>query len=213
MSNPTSLPWQKRLFAPINISPLVYFRMALGAIMLWEVWRYFDYGWIERYYIRPDFHIKYYGFSWVEPWPGDYMDLHFIVMGPLAICIMVGLWYRVAATLFFLGFTYWFLLDKTQYLNHFYLIYLVSFLMIFIPAHRMYALDAYWRPSIRAVVAAAWALWVLRLQLGIAYFYGGIAKINGDWLRGEPMRLWLSDRTDFPMIGALFTEERVVYTL
>jgi len=52
MSNPTSLPWQKRLFAPINISPLVYFRMAFGAIMLWEVWRYFDYGWIERYYIR-----------------------------------------------------------------------------------------------------------------------------------------------------------------
>ena len=54
-------------------------------------------------------------------------------------------------TLFFLGFTYWFVLDRTQYLNHFYLICLVSFLMIFIPAHWMYALDAYWRPSIRAV--------------------------------------------------------------
>lgn len=118
----------------------------------------------------------------------------------------------LSITLFFLGFTYWFLLDRTQYLNHFYLICLISFLMIFIPAHWMYALDAYWRPSIRAVVAPAWALWVLRLQLGIAYFYGGIAKINGDRLRGEPMRLWLSARTDFPMIGALFTEEWVVYT-
>ncbi|HCQ00914.1 MAG TPA: vitamin K-dependent gamma-carboxylase, partial [Candidatus Latescibacteria bacterium] len=67
-------------------------------------------------------------------------------------------------------------------------------------------------PSILPSPCFFWALWVLRLQPGIAYFYGGIAKINGDWLRGEPMRLWLSARTDFPMIRALFTEEWVVYT-
>jgi vitamin K-dependent gamma-carboxylase len=211
MSNLTSLRWHKKLFAPVDLSPLVYFRMAFGAIMLWEVWRYFNHGWIERYYIEPDFYFKYYGFSWVKPWPDEYMYLHFFILGVLAFCIMVGLWYRIAATLFFVGFSYWFLLDMTQYLNHFYLICLVSFIMIFIPAHRMYALDAYWRPHIRSVSSPAWALWALRLQLGVAYFYGGIAKINADWLRGEPMRLWLSDRTDFPMIGMLFTEEWVVY--
>jgi hypothetical protein len=47
------------------------------------------------------------------------MYLHFFALGGLATCIMLGLWYRASATLFFLGFTYVFLLDKAQYLNHF----------------------------------------------------------------------------------------------
>ena len=42
-------------------------------------------------------------------------------------------------------------------------------------------------------------------------FFGGIAKINGDWLRGEPLRAWLADRTDFPFLGRFFTDEPVVW--
>ncbi|MBM3265814.1 MAG: HTTM domain-containing protein [candidate division Zixibacteria bacterium] len=177
-----------RLFTPVDISPLAYFRIAFGMIMLWEVWRYIDHGWIDRYYVQPIFHFTYYGFGWVQPWPEPFMYLHFIVLGALALCIAVGLWYRVTSILFFLAFTYVFLLDMVQYLNHFYLICLVSFLMIWIPAHRTWSVDAWFRPSLLAKTAPAWTLYVLRFQLGIAYFYGGIAKINGDWLRGEPIR-------------------------
>jgi hypothetical protein len=207
-----SRPWRARLFAPVDLTPLAYFRIAFGGIMLWEVWRYFTNGWIDRYYIAPLFHFTYYGFDWVRPWPGDYMYLHFVVLGALALCIAAGLWYRVAMPLFFCGFTYVFLLDMTQYLNHFYLICLVSFLMIWVPAHRMLSLDAYWRPRLRAVTAPAWTLWMLRLQFGLAYFYGGIAKLNGDWLRGEPIRAWLAEATAFPVIGRWFSEEWMVYT-
>jgi vitamin K-dependent gamma-carboxylase len=146
-----------RLFAPVDIASLVYFRVAFGAIMLWEVWRYFDHGWIKRYYIDPLFHFKYYGFDWVRPWPGDGMYLHFYVLGALAICVAVGLFYRVSTTLFFLGFTYIFLLDKTNYLNHFYLISLISLIMIFVPAHKAFSLDALLRPKIRSDSAPTWA--------------------------------------------------------
>src|SRR5918997_832685 len=48
-------------------------------------------------------------------------------------------------------------------------------------------------------------------QMGIVYFYGGLAKLNGDWLAGEPMRTFLRSNTDFPVIGSLFTDERMVY--
>jgi vitamin K-dependent gamma-carboxylase len=129
----------------------------------------------------------------------------------LAICILLGVVYRASMTLFFLGFTYVFLLDKAQYLNHFYLISLISLLLIFFPAHRALSLDAWLRPALRSHTALAWTLWMLRAQLAIVYFYGGIAKLNGDWLNGEPMRLWLAERTDFPLIGGLFTEEWLVY--
>ncbi len=203
---------RSRLFAPVDISFLVYLRIIFGAIMLWEVWRYFSYDWIRRYYIEPTFYFHYFLFDWVRPWPGDGMYLHFYFLGALATCIMIGLWYRVATVLFFLGFTYVFLLDQTRYLNHFYLISLLGFLMIFVPAHRAFSVDAWRHPKIRSDVAPAWTLWLLRAQIAIPYFYGGLAKLNGDWLRGEPMRMWLGERTDFPVVGPLFTEEWMVYS-
>src|SRR5436309_2939862 len=49
-------PTVARLFAPVDIASLAFFRVAFGAVMLWEVWRYFNYGWISRYYIEPGFH-------------------------------------------------------------------------------------------------------------------------------------------------------------
>lgn len=199
------------LFAPIDLSPLVYFRVLFGAIMLWEVARYLSHDWIERYYIDPDFFFTYMGFGWVKPWPGNWMYVHFLALGILAVFIMLGLWYRISIILFFIGFTHVFLIDMANYLNHFYLISLISFLLIFMPAHRGGSLDALRHPEIRAKTGPSWPLWLLRAQLGIVYFYGGIAKINADWLRGEPMRMWLAKRTDFPLIGPYFTEPWAPY--
>ncbi len=200
------------LFVPVHLAWLAYFRIAFGLVMTWEVWRYFNYNWISRYWITPNFHFTYYGFGWVQPWPGDGMYLHFGLLGVLALCIALGLWYRITTILFFLGFTYVFLLDQTYYLNHFYLISLLSFLMIFLPAHRAPSLDSALDPTLRSTYAPAWTLWLLRAQIGIVYFYGGIAKLNSDWLNGEPMRMWLEERTDFPVIGPYFTSEWMVYS-
>ena len=65
-----------RLFEPVDGASLAVFRMLFGAIMIWEVWRYFSNGWIERYSIEPSFHFTYYGFGWVQPWPGNGMYWH-----------------------------------------------------------------------------------------------------------------------------------------
>ncbi|MAS37141.1 MAG: vitamin K-dependent gamma-carboxylase [Anaerolineaceae bacterium] len=202
--------WQ-RLFVPVAAAPLVFFRIAFGGIMLWEVWRYFNHGWIARYFIEPTFYFGYFGFEWVRPWPGDGMYLHFYLLGLLAVLIILGLFYRISALLFFLGFTYVFLLDQTNYLNHFYLIALVSFAMIFVPATRALSLDGLRKPNLRSDSAPAWTVALLRFLIGIAYFYGGIAKINGDWLQAVPMRYWLAARRDFPLIGQWFGEEWMAY--
>ncbi|MFK7981361.1 MAG: HTTM domain-containing protein [Saprospiraceae bacterium] len=202
---------QPYLGRQISAASLAFFRIAFGAIMFWEVCRYFHYGWIYEYYIAPDFHFHYWGFEWLDPWQGNGMYLHFIVLGALALMIMLGFFYRVVATLFFLGFTYVFLLDQANYLNHFYLISLVSFLLIFVPAHRNYSIDAALRPKISSDTIPIWSLWLIQFQIGVAYFYGGIAKINHDWLSGEPMRMWLEDAVDFPIIGPFFTTNWMPY--
>jgi vitamin K-dependent gamma-carboxylase len=202
---------QLRAFAPVDIASLVFFRIAFGLLMTWEVSRYFQHHWISRYWIEPEFLFKYYGFFWVQPWPGQGMYIHWLVLGLLALFIAAGFLYRLSAALFFLGFAYGFLLDQATYLNHFYLVCLLSFLLIFVPAHRAVSVDAWFSPRIRSNVAPAWTLWLLRAQMAIVYLFGGIAKLSPDWLHGEPMRSWMAARSDFPLIGRYFTEEWAVY--
>jgi vitamin K-dependent gamma-carboxylase len=195
-----------RLFEPVDGASLAVFRILFGGIMLWEVWRYFSHGWIDRYFVEPTFHFTYYGFGWVQPWPGNGMRWHFAALGVLAACIMLGLFYRVVTPLFFLGFTYVFLLEQARYLNHFYFVALLAFLLCFVPAHRVWSLDSWlsnarWSPTV-----PTWALWLLRAQIGIVFVGASVAKWNGDWLRGQPLELWMADRTDFMVIGRFFEE-------
>lgn len=171
------------MFAPVDIAALVYFRIVFGAITLWEAYRYYDHGWISRYYIEPEFYFKYYGMEWVQPWSGSWMYVHFLVLGLLAACIMLGLFYRVTSVLFFFAIAFVFLLDQTNYLNHLYLVCLIAFILMFLPAHRAASLDAGRRTEIRSNTVPAWTVWLLRLQVGVPYFYGGLAKLNSDWLQ------------------------------
>src|SRR6266480_1954295 len=62
-----------RLFSPVDIASIAIFRIAFGLILLWEVVRYFQNGWIREYFIDPQFHFSYYGLDWVKPLPGDSM--------------------------------------------------------------------------------------------------------------------------------------------
>src|SRR5678816_1595564 len=78
------------LFEPVDISFLVFFRIIFGGIMLWETYRYFSHGWIRRYFVETTVNFTYYGFSWVKPWPGSGMYVHFFVLGLAAACVMGG---------------------------------------------------------------------------------------------------------------------------
>lgn len=209
-ARPATHPWWQRLFEPVDGASIAVFRILFGAIMIIEVFRYAGHGWINAYYIGPKFHFTYYGFGWVKPWAGNGMYWHFAVMGLAALGVMLGAWYRISAVLLFLTFTHVFLLDQAQYLNHFYMISLISLLMIFVPAHRTLSIDAWRKPGLRGDDVPAWALWLLLAQLSVVYFYAGIAKLNGDWIKGEPMRSWLAERSDTPIIGRFFTEEWMV---
>ncbi|MDQ3653496.1 MAG: HTTM domain-containing protein, partial [Chloroflexota bacterium] len=63
----------------------------------------------------------------------------------------------------------------------------------------------------RSDTAPTWALVLLVAQMSIVYIYGGFAKLNGDWLRGEPMRTWLADESDLLVVGRWVTDEWFVY--
>ncbi|MBK9263640.1 MAG: HTTM domain-containing protein [Polyangiaceae bacterium] len=202
----------QRLFERVDIASLAAFRIFFGALMFASVVRFWAYGWIRDIYIAPPFHFHWLGFSWISPWPGVGMYIHFAVLGLASLLVMLGLFYRAGAALFFVTFTYVELVEKATYLNHYYLVSLLSLLMIFMPLHHAASIDALRKPHLRSDTAPAWVLWLLRFQIGIVYFFAGVAKLGPDWLlRGEPLGIWLSAHTGIPIVGPLLAERWVAH--
>lgn len=191
----------RAMYAPVDNASLELFRIFFGAILVWEIFRFFEYGWIKRIYIDPDFHFRFLGFGWVEALPGDGMYTLFALLGVAAAGIMLGLFYRLCVFSFGLGWLYIFLIEEARYLNHFYLVILLCFLMATMPLNRGWSIDALMNPLIRSRTAPAWSLWLMRAQIGIVYFYAGLAKLKWDWLMGRPsLFMWLSWAEDKPIM-------------
>jgi len=199
--------FKRLLFKPVDGSSLAVFRFLFGAIMVWEAFR-FIHGKVAHLYIQPDFVFPF--FSFVKPLPESLMYLPFFVYGLASIGIALGYCYRFFTILFFVSYTYIFLLDKAPYNNHYYLISLLGFLLIFMQANKCASLDIMRNPKIAGKVPF-WNVFLLRSQIFIVYFFGGIAKLNWDWLRGEPVRTWLAERSSYFLIGPYLTNELVVY--
>jgi hypothetical protein len=196
---------------PTSILPLVALRLGFGLLMFLSTLRFMWMGWIDTLYIAPAFHFSYLGFDWIKPLPNNGMYLVFGALLVLTLCIFLGFAYRLSISLFFFLFTYVELIDKAAYLNHYYFISLLSLLMIFLPMNRRFALDSWLNPALRSDTVPGWTIFVLRLQLGIVYFFAGFAKLNADWLlRGLPLGIWLKANTNFPLIGWLFDNQGFV---
>ena len=192
---------------PTDAASLAALRVLFGIVMLGSIVRYFANGWIERFYVQPRFHFTYWGFGWVAPLPQPWLTALFVVLGIAALCIALGLAYRVASITFFVLFTYVHLLDVSNYLNHYYLVSLLALLLAVLPLHRAYSVDAGLRPSVRSATLPAWMLWLVRAQVGLVYFFAGLAKLQPDWLlHGQPLGIWLHARTDTPLIGPFLDE-------
>jgi hypothetical protein len=100
-----------------------------------------------------------------------------------------------------------FLIDKSLYQNHYYLMCLLAWITVILPANRALSIDSLVRPSLKCATAGAWTLSLLRFQIAIPYVYGGIAKLEPDWLRGQPMRVTLAAGTESPHVGQLLNHE------
>lgn len=199
-----------RAARPVDGASLAIFRIVFGLVGAIGAGRFLLYGWVEQFFVKPDFFFKYWGFGWVDVLPPEQMTWAFAALVVLGLMISVGLFYRASVVTFVVLFTYVELIDVTNYLNHYYLVSLAGILLAFVPAHRVWSIDA-WRAR-RA--GRSWtshvpnlAVWVLRAQVGTVYFFAGLAKLQSDWLlHAQPLNIWLSARVDTPIIGAFLDD-------
>jgi vitamin K-dependent gamma-carboxylase len=195
---------------PVSIQSLVVLRVLFGAILAWDCYRYFKYDRIYRYYVEPEWTFPYFGLDFIRPLPEPYIYIAWSLVGLFALLVMAGLFYRVAIWGFIVVFGYFFLLDKTQYLNHNYMVLLYALLLALTPANRAFSLDARWGLVMPTPMIPRWPVAAVRLQTEIILIYAGIVKITDDWLRGEPLGMWLRARADDVVFGPLFHYDWVI---
>jgi hypothetical protein len=202
----------KAVDGTVSIAPLVTFRIIFGGLMFVSMIRFALNGWIDKQYIEPSFHFKYFGFFWLPEPAAWAIYALFLIAALAALGIALGFRYRVSAVLFFVAFTYIELLDVSYYLNHYYFVSLVAFAMIFMPAHRMHSLDV--RAGRIAPLAQVRAFYpnLIKFHLGLVYFFAGVAKLNADWLfEAMPLAIWLPAQSHLPLIGELLMWKETAY--
>lgn len=206
--NPFSIPYFHK---QTEAAPLAVFRVLFGFMLVISIIRFWLNGWIDKLYIQPNFFFSYYGFEWVKPL-GGYTYLLFVVCGVSAALVAIGYKYRIAIVIFFLSFTYIELMDKTTYLNHYYFVSLIGFVLMFLPADRYFSIDAYLNPKYAIQKVPKWTIDAIKLLLVIVYFYAGLAKLNSDWLVDAlPLKIWLPGRYDLPIIGKYLSQNWLHY--
>jgi hypothetical protein len=189
------------LYQKVSIAPLIVFRIIFGAMLFFSTARFMYLGWIEDHYLQPKLHFKYFGFEWIEvASPTVMYGLHYLLLAA-SLGILFGFLYRISTILAFFIFTYTELIDITYYLNHYYFVSLVCFLLMFIPAHHAFSIDAFWKKNEQKTVAN-WCIFILKFQIFIVYFFAGLAKMNATWLlEAQPLRIWLPANDTLPLIG------------
>ena len=145
-----------------------------------------------------DFHFTYQG--WPVPMlsPAGY-DLLVVVSLISSLGIASGRATRFWAWIYFFSFGYWFLLEKSNYNNHYYLILIFAFFWATLGDAGFFALK---KPPGREI--PRWHLQLFRAQLILVYFYGGLAKLHRDWFLGNPMSHWLKDHSQWLSQQALW---------
>ena len=195
-----------------DAQPLSVFRIFFGLMMFISIIRFWSKGWIKTLYLEPKFHFSYYGFDWVKPL-GEFTYILFIICGLSALFVSIGFKYRFSIITFFLSFTYIELMDKTTYLNHYYFISILSFLMIFLPADKFFSVDNLKRKNYFAKIPK-WTIDCIKILISIVYIYAGLAKINSDWLlKAMPLKIWLPSKYDIPIIGDYLLQQEWVHYL
>lgn len=201
------------LFKQIDNSSLVVFRMCFGFLCFIEAVSAITSGWVRRIFIEPQFTFSFIGFEWLQPLPGYGMYFYYGIMGVFGLMIMVGYKYRLSMFGFAVLWAGCYLMQKTSYNNHYYLLMLLSAIMMFLPANTYASVDAKLNPKIKSYHMPQWCKLVFVLQLLIVYSYASIAKLYPDWLNGDAIGLILKGKQNYPIIGDFLQHKWLHYVI
>lgn len=201
------------LFKSVDIAPLAIFRILMGLLMAAEGFGAILTGWVRVNYVERDFTFNFIGFDFLQIIVGPQAYVLYSLLGVFGLLIAAGYRYRLAI----LGYTFlWamvYLGQKTSYNNHYYLLLLMCFLFILVPANRYASLDVKQGRVEKSQTTPYWTIWIFKALLLIVYIYAAIAKLYPDWLNGSAVGIFLSNKSDWPILGAVADKDWFIMLL
>lgn len=191
---------------PVDAAALAALRILLGFVIA-GVLACYGLEMIPEYAAQ-SLHLRHYGFGWI-PDPGRGLHVVLGVSILAALCAAVGLFFRAAGTVLAVGLAWLLLLDATQYSSTVYLALLTAVLLPWLPAQRIWSVDARRAGGAAGAVVPRWTQLAVAAIFGVVLFHSGLARLGPDWLQGYPLRLWLAGRADVPLVGRQFFAEPV----
>ena len=204
---------QKLLFSRIDNCSLIIFRICFGLLVLLESWGAIATGWVRRVLVEPKFTFNFIGFEFLQPLPGNGMYWYFGLMGVCGLGVMLGYRYRASM----IGFTVlWagvYLMQKSAYNNHYYLLFLINILMCFVPANKNLSLDVKLGYTQKTDWMPSWVKWLIIGQLLIVYTYASVAKFYPDWLNAIVAKNIMSGKQDWFLVGHIVDQRWAHYVI
>jgi len=203
----------KFLFKHIDNAGLVLFRAVFGFLISLEAFGAIATGWVRRTLVAPDFTFNFIGFEFLQPLPGNGMYFYFALMGVFGVMVMLGYKYRFSMIAYAILWTAVYLMQKTSYNNHYYLMMLLCWIMAFLPANRYFSLDAKYNSNKKSFSMPRWCLLVLILQVGLVYTYAAVAKWYPDWLDTTAIAMFMNGKKSYWLIGDFLQLKWIHYIL
>ena len=163
-------------------------------------------------YMSTLFHAPYPGLAAITLPTSPYVTygLYFILICS-SLFIALGLYFRVSSLIFFLTYTYFFLIDYNFYNNHYYLICLFGLFLFLSNAHSRWSLDSC---RLKIDPPKKWHLFLFQFQICVMFFYAGLAKLTSiNWLNAEPLKLWVKNFPKDHLFNTLFSNDYSAYLL
>ena len=202
-----------KFFKAVDNSPLIIFRVIFGFLIACECWGAILTGWVQRVFVETCYNFHFLPFSFLKPLSGNGMYGYFFVMGLLGIAIMLGYRYVLSAVSFSLLWAGVYFMQKSAYNNHYYLLWLLSVLMVFVPAHKDLSIDVKQQKVMQKNSMPNWVLILIIGQLFLVYTYASVAKLYPDWLNTTvPARL-MAGKANYPIIGELLQQTWAHYII
>jgi len=183
--------------------------MAFGLLIALEGFGAIATGWVKRTMVEPDFTFNFIGFDFLQPLPGNGMYFYFALMGCFGVMVMLGYKYRLSMAAYAIMWSSVYLMQKTSYNNHYYLMMLLCWIMVFLPANRALSLDARQDPEIRSNSMPSWVRLFVIALLFVVYTYASLAKWYPDWLNATVPALLMKNKSHFWLIGETLQQEWV----
>jgi len=204
---------KKLLFDPIDNSALIVFRIFFGILITIEAWGAIATGWVRRTMVEPEATFNFIGFDFLQFFQGPPMYFYFGLMGVFGLMVTIGYRYRWSMFSYALLWAGAYLMQKSSYNNHYYLLMLLCGIMTLLPAGANVSVDTWLNPKLKKISMPRWVVIIIIIQLWIVYTYASIAKLYPDWLDSTVPELLMKGRKKNWPVGWLLQDPWAHWTI